>query len=139
MENLNLKDALTSNGTQPPVIDLPAASVTALPVAAPMVHPVPKHTWSDVAWRTMDGGAAAFGFLWKLFKLLICLCLDGLDMVMVGWVGISPLFEIGSALICMALWGKRGLWGLAEMAEFTEFIDPWFPVCTLIALKSWND
>jgi hypothetical protein len=49
------------------------------------------------------------------------------------------LFEIGSALICMALWGKRGAWALAELAEVSEFIDPWFPVCTLIAVKSWND
>jgi hypothetical protein len=136
MENLNLKDPLTPNGTQPPVIDLPASSVTALPVTA---SPVPPHTWSDVASRTMDGGVAAFGVLWKLFKLFVCVMLDLLDMVMVGWIGVSILFEVGSALICMALWGKRGLWGLAEMAEFTEFIDPWFPVCTLIALKSWND
>jgi hypothetical protein len=134
MENLNLQDSLTTNGAHPPVIDLPEASPTPLPVPY-----TPGHSWAEVAWRTMDGAGALFGFCWKLFKLLICVGLDLLDMVMVGWIGVSMLFELGSVMICLALWGRRGMWGLAELAEFTEFIDPWFPVNTLIALRSWND
>jgi hypothetical protein len=141
MENLNLKDSLTPNGTQPQMIDLPAASVTVLPVAAPPVPLVPPHTWSDVAWRTMDGMAVFGRGLWKFTKLGICIGLDIFDFTFGRILGFGIAVDVGSALIAMALWGMgwRSLWSAPELFDLTEQIDGFLPSCTFIALAAWGN
>ena len=140
MENLHLKDTLTPDGTQPPAIDLRASSVTALP-AATMTPPAPPHTWSEVAGRTMDGGAAFGRGLWKFTKLGICIGLDIFDFTFGRLLGFGIAVDVGSALIAMGLWGMgwRSLWSMPELFDLTEQIDGFLPSCTFIALAAWGN
>jgi hypothetical protein len=140
LENLNIKDALTPGGAQPPVIDLPVSSVTALP-AATMTPSAPPHTRSEVAWRTVDGGAVFGRGLWKCVKLGICIGLDIFDFTFGRLLGFGIAVDVGSALIAMGLWGVgwRSLWSMPELFDLTEQIDGFLPSCTFIALAAWGN
>lgn len=75
----------------------------------------------------------------KLIKLGFCMWLDFLDFFIGRLLGFGIVFDLGCALMCAALWGKRGWWCLVEVLDVTEQIDGFVPSCTLIALRSWND
>jgi hypothetical protein len=150
-DDLPLHTFTAVNGTHNAVEMLPADAAkpspgdAAKPVAPLPVAPLPvagtytPHTWADVAYRAQDG-AAAFGRLfWKFAKLGICVGLDLFDGIFGRLLGFGIAVDVGCALICSALWGKRGLWALWEVADITEQLDAFIPTCTIIALRSWND
>lgn len=144
---VNPKESLEVNGTQKPVVvrqpelAVPVPGDTATPlVRLPEASTHTPHTWAEVFYRAQNWLGTVGRWSWKLCKLFVCVGLDLADMVMVGWIGINPIFEVGAALITMALWGsKKGVWAFAELADFTELLDPWIPTCTIIALASWNN
>ena len=131
----NAVEMLPVDAAKPPPGDA-AKPVAPLTVAGSTYTP---HTWADVAYRAQDG-AAAFGRLfWKFTKLGICIGLDIFDGIFGRLLGFGIAVDVGCALICAALWGKRGWWALWEVADITEQLDAFVPTCTIIALRSWND
>jgi hypothetical protein len=122
------------------VVEKPGALVQAWPASLPVTY-TPEHTWADVAWRTMDGGASLLGFLWKLCKLAICIGLDIFDFTFGRILGFGIAVDVGSALIAMALWGMgwRSLWSVPELFDLSEQIDGFLPSCTFIALAAWRN
>lgn len=80
-------------------------------------------------WRTVK----------KCFKLGVCLMLDILDFTVGRILGFGIVFDIGCALIAVALWGHKGWWALLEVVDITEQLDGFVPTCTIIALTAWND
>jgi hypothetical protein len=146
VETADLKESRAVNGVYKPEVVLPPDAVASVPgdTAKPLA-PLPvagtytPHTWADVAYRAQDG-AAAFGRLfWRFVKLGICIGLDIFDGIFGRLLGFGIAVDVGCALICAALWGKRGWWALWEVADITEQLDAFIPTCTIIALRSWND
>jgi hypothetical protein len=118
----------------------PSPGATAKPLAPLSVAGTyTSRTWADVAYRAQDGAAAFGRGLWKFAKLGICIGMDIFDGVFGRLLGFGIAVDIGCALICAALWGKRGWWALWEVADITEQLDAFIPTCTIIALRSWND
>jgi hypothetical protein len=145
-DDLPLHTLTAVNGMHNAMEMLPADAAKPSPGdAAKPLAPVPvpgtytPHTWADVAYRAQDG-AAAFGRLfWKFVKLFICMGMDFFDFTVGRLLGFGIAVDVGCALICSALWGKRGLWALWEVADITEQLDAFIPTCTIIALRSWNE
>jgi len=69
-----------------------------------------------------------------LIRLALSVAIDLFDFT----IGRTPIFgavgEGVGSLILTALWGPLGLLYLGELADFTEQIDGFLPLATLIAL-----
>ncbi len=105
---------------------------------------VPTHIhttrdWAEVTHRAMDGAGTVWRGVWKLIKLGICMGMDILDFFIGRILGFGIVFDVGCALIAVALWGNRGWWALWEVVDVTEQIDSFVPTCTIIAIRAWND
>ena len=100
------------------------------PVPTPTQAPLPE----PFDWAALRRTAA------KWAKLFICICLDLFDFTFGRLLGFGIGVEIGSACICMALWGWRsGIWAFWELIDMTEQFDGFIPTCTIIAIRSWNN
>jgi hypothetical protein len=90
------------------------------------------------ATRRFDWGAF-FHTIAKWVKLFICIGLDLFDFTFGRLIGLGIGVDIGSALICMAMWGKGGAWAFWELLDITEQFDAFVPTCTIIAIRSWDN
>jgi hypothetical protein len=75
-----------------------------------------------------------------LIRLAISIAIDLLDFT----IGRVPIFgsigEGASALLLTAIWGPVGLVYLGELADFTDQIDGFLPLATLIGLYvGWKE
>lgn len=73
-------------------------------------------------------------------RLAISVAIDVLDFT----IGRIPIFgsigEGASALLLTAIWGPAGLLYLGELADFTDQVDGFLPLATLIGLYvGWRE
>lgn len=72
--------------------------------------------------------------MWDWVKLTLCAGLDVFDFTVGRLFALFPYEEVGYAAFTVALWGWRGVFVLFEAVDFTEQIDAFIPLTTLIAL-----
>lgn len=68
-------------------------------------------------------------------KLIVCVLYDIFDFTIGRLMFATPLAgELLGVALCVALFGKSGIWYALEAIDFTEQFDGFVPTATIIAL-----